>query len=274
MVDSSGAGTEDVSALRAKLEALRAVQRARVAEVAKLLRRRHRDVIDRVIGSVAAWKDVDAEQVDVARSGDTEWHQVFFLSAGGSSSGSQRVVVNIPSWTGAVLANKTAASHAAAATGLAPKVLASEDGGAFMVCEYVDGGTLEPADLEDGGATMERLGTLYGSFHSAMSLDWFDAAALHAAVGGDSGGGCLGGGAEEEEEEEEEEEWASLTWVLGWMQSMVPPQSAAVLEKAGARRMLLTRPLLDRSGTSRAFLLCLCARGHKLGTSYESGAGF
>jgi hypothetical protein len=216
-VAAESAGANRANVLRAELEALRAVQKAREAEISGLLRRRHRDVVDRVIASVEAWSDVAADTVEVVRSGDTEWHQVFFLS----TSNDRRVVVNIPSWTGAVLSNKTAASHAAAATGLAPKVLASEDGGAFMVCEFVDGGTLTPADLDDGGITMDALGRLYGSFHAKMAVDWFDAAALHAATGTDGGEWADGG------------EWTSCTWVLGWMLSLVPSRSAAALAKAG-----------------------------------------
>eukprot|EP01052_Picozoa_sp_SAG31_P020656 SAG31_NODE_1564_length_7868_cov_5.665766_5_plen_228_part_00 len=68
--------TTELATLRIELQSLRLLQQNRDAELTELLRRRHRDIITRVIAAVPAWKDVEAAYVSITRNTETEWHQV------------------------------------------------------------------------------------------------------------------------------------------------------------------------------------------------------
>ena len=92
-------GAAEVAALQMELEGLRAAQQVRAQELGELLRRRHTDIIARVIAEVVGWRDVDPAGVSVERNRDTEWHQVFILS---SKAG--RVVRTCPQFPGTITA--------------------------------------------------------------------------------------------------------------------------------------------------------------------------
>lgn len=188
------------------------------------------------VGAAGCWGDVDipAASVEVEQTEETEWHAVFFLTA---PAGLQpppmhaKLVVNVPSWQGAALSNKAIASRHVADLGLAPSVLADfeavigSDSRRVHVCAWLDGGQLQPAELEDS-AVLAELGALYGRLHHASAAGtgtgtaWFEttAAGLRAegAVASDDPG-----------------DWASCSWVLTWLMSLVPEANRTALASQG-----------------------------------------
>jgi hypothetical protein len=87
----------------------------------------------------AGWGGVDPQAVQVESTDATEWHTVLFLTSPAAVSEQQaddgaekpprqllrKLVANIPSWRGATLLNKAAASRHLGAVGLAPAVATS-----------------------------------------------------------------------------------------------------------------------------------------------------
>ena len=82
--------------------------------------------------NTARWADLGVTETDitVVSTTETEWHRVFFVTAAaaatttsGSTLSCSKMVVNFPSWTGAALANKSAASRHVDGLGLGPAVL-------------------------------------------------------------------------------------------------------------------------------------------------------
>lgn len=71
----------ELATLRSELKVLILLQQNRDAELTQLLRRRHSDVVIRVIAAVPAWKDVEASSVSITRNTETEWHQVCSFTA-------------------------------------------------------------------------------------------------------------------------------------------------------------------------------------------------
>ena len=205
-----------------------------------------------VAADVAGWGRLDPATVSI-KSGAalTEWHTVLFLEApaeaaeaaaaaegqpkaeAGSHIMHQKLVANIPSWRGATLLNKEAASRHLAAQGLAPQVLAElqladTDAAAGSVApplalhvgEFIPGGILTQEDLaEESG--MRALGCLYAQLHAGPTA-WFTTEVAPALVAE----GLLPA-------EPEAESWAGILWVMPWLQQQVPGESRSSLEAQG-----------------------------------------
>lgn len=207
----------------------------------------------------AGWGGVDPQAVQVESTDATEWHTVLFLTSPAAVSEQQaddgaekpprqllrKLVANIPSWRGATLLNKAAASRHLGAVGLAPAVLGelellmppaaaaavsgssgSADAGAgsreplpLHVSEYVAGGCLQRGD--DSPATMAQLGQVYGRLHSEAGTGWFRpvAAALREE-------GLLPAG-------QQAEDWAVCSWGLPWLQRLIPAETRDSLTSQG-----------------------------------------
>ena len=196
------------------------------------------------LGDPVGWGNIDFSRITASDPDErTEWHELFFLKVNHGdkhshincsdvSSVPRQLVVNLPSWRGAILQNKAAASAFVAQLGLSPQILFEGEmeievcGEAqtryATVCEFLSGGELETADLTEPGV-MAQVGRLYGTLHRCGAGDtgqrWFagSAKALSAE-------GLLPPGAAS---------WAATSWILPWLQSLVPEENRKKLAAEG-----------------------------------------
>jgi hypothetical protein len=190
------------------------------------------DVVRALVShDVAGWGRLDPTAVAVERTDNTEWHAVFFVTAPESECQLEhhKMVVNVPSWTGATLANKAAASAHLEALGIGPAVVAEFEtelplgsgvSRRVHACEWLGGGELLPEELQNP-TQMAALGALYSRLHnSGVGTGWF--------------GETLRGLKEEGRMAEDDAgDWASCDWVLSWLLSLVPEDNRATLTEKG-----------------------------------------
>ena len=214
------------------------------------------EVVQSIISAdVAGWGRLEAGDVSVENGAAlTEWHTVLFLEAPLSDTGlalasaRRKVVATVPSWRGATLLNKEAASRYLADRGLAPAVLAElrlpapadtngDEPLPLHVVEFLSGGILSQADLAEE-AGMAALGALYGELHVGPT-EWFTTEVAPALVAE----GLLPVGPEATS-------WAGLLWVMPWLQQQVPAENKARLAAQGVdwafvEREIVALPTLD-----------------------------
>lgn len=189
------------------------------------------DVVHALVShDIAGWGSVDPAQVAIERTEATEWHAVFFVTApeGSGELEHRMMVVNVPSWSGATLANKAAASVHLAGLGIGPAILgdfAAElpPGSGVVrrvhVCEWLGGGEVLPEELQTS-AHIAALGSLYGRLHNSEHTEWF--------------AGTLAGLKQEGlMAEDDAGDWASCSWVLSWLLSLVPETNRVELTEKG-----------------------------------------
>lgn len=194
------------------------------------------DVVRALISQdIGGWGSVDPVAVAVERTENTEWHAVFFVTApayagaGGAQPRHHKMVVNVPSWSGAALANKGAASLHLGRLGIGPAVVADFEAelppGSGVarrvhVCEWLDGGEVMPEELQNP-AHMAELGALYSRLHfNDAGTKWFN-----ATLAGLKEEGLMA--------EDDAGDWASCSWVLSWLLSLVPEANRAALTEKG-----------------------------------------
>lgn len=190
------------------------------------------DVVRALVShDVAGWGGVDPTAVAVERTENTEWHAVFFVTApeGGGDLAHRKMVVNVPSWSGATLANKAAASVHLGELGIGPAVVADFESEIPLgsgvsrrvhACEWFGGGEFLPDELQNP-AQVGALGALYSRLHnSSAGTGWFG-----ATLAGLKEEGLL--------EESDTGDWASCGWVLSWLLSLVPEANRAALTEKG-----------------------------------------
>lgn len=192
------------------------------------------DVVRALVShDVAGWGCLDPTAVAVERTENTEWHAVYFVTAPERECHCQlehrKMVVNVPSWSGATLKNKVAASAHLGALGIGPAVVADFEAELPLgsgvsrrvhVCEWLGGGELLPEELQNP-TQMAALGVLYSRLHnSGVGTGWFEE--------------TLAGLKEEGQMAEDDTgDWASCSWVLSWLLSLVPEANRATLTEKG-----------------------------------------
>lgn len=190
------------------------------------------DIVTALVShDVAGWGGVDPTAVTVEKTKNTEWHAVFFVTApeDGGDLVHRKMVVNVPSWSGATLANKAAASIHLGELGIGPAVIAdfevelplgSGESRRVHACEWFGGGEFLPEELQVP-AQVVALGALYGRLHhSGAGTAWFS-----ATLAGLKEEGLM--------KESDTGDWASCDWVLSWLLSLVPEANRAALAEKG-----------------------------------------